>query len=65
MIFVTTFKGYEDKTAELDAATNKWIQDNQVDVRAIQVALSHEVESRARSGDLLFMVVYKADAPIP
>ncbi|NIA13728.1 MAG: hypothetical protein GWP08_06570 [Nitrospiraceae bacterium] len=65
MIFVKTFKGYEDKTSQIDAATNAWILANNVDVRAVEVVLSHEQGSRAGSGDLLFTVLYKADEPIP
>ncbi len=65
MIFVKTFKGYEDKTAELDASVNDWIAPNNVSVRAVTAVLSHESESRARSGDLLYTVSYEADRPIP
>ena len=65
MIFVKTFKGYEDKTEQIDAVTNAWIQTNNVDVRAIEVVMSHEQDSRSGSGDLLFTVLYKADQPIP
>ena len=64
MIFVKTFKGYEDKTGALDEQTNAWIVENKVEVVSIQTALSHEYEGRAGSGDLLYTVVYKADQPI-
>ena len=64
MVFVKTFKGYEDKTSQLDAAVNTWVQQNQVNVAAIQSALAHEPGARAGSGDLLYTVIYKADAPI-
>ena len=65
MIFVKTFKGYEDKTADLDRAVNAWIARHRVDVRAINSVLSHEEGGgRARSGDLLYTVLYKSDAPI-
>jgi hypothetical protein len=65
MIFVRTFKGYEDKTAALDEAANEWISQNAVDVVDIKVVLSHEPGGRASTGDLLFAVLYRADAPIP
>ncbi len=65
MIFVKTFKGYEDKTSDLDAAANEWISKNKVDVRGIEVSLSHEANARSRSGDLLFTILYKADQPVP
>lgn len=63
MYFVKTFKGYEDKTAELDQAVNAWIQQHRASVVSIQTVLSHEPGARAGSGDLLYTVIYKADAP--
>ena len=35
MIFVKTFKGYEDKTSDLDESVNGWIASNKVDVEAV------------------------------
>lgn len=64
MIFVKTFKGYEDKTAPLDELVNSWVLEQKVQVMSIQTALSHEYEGRAKSGDLIYTVVYKADAPV-
>jgi hypothetical protein len=64
MVFVRTFKGYEDKIAGLDESVNMWIQQNQVDVVTIKTALSHEPGGRAGSGDLIYTVLYRADAPI-
>ena len=64
MKFVKTFKGYEDKTALLDGMVNQWITDNKVDILGLETALSHEVDNRAGSGDLIYTVIYKADAPI-
>ncbi|MFP6580994.1 MAG: hypothetical protein VCD00_00395 [Candidatus Hydrogenedentota bacterium] len=64
MIFVKTFKGYEDKVSLLDEAVNSWILESKVQVVSVQTALSHEHESRAGSGDLIYTVVYKADALI-
>lgn len=64
MIFVKTFKGYEDRPAEIDNAVNAWILKNKVDVAGLQTVLSHEQGGRAGSGDLLFTVMYKADQPI-
>lgn len=63
MIFVKTFKGYEDRTAELDDTVNKWIVAQRVEVIGINSMLSHEAESRARSGDLIYTVLYKGDKP--
>ena len=65
MIFVKTFKGYEDKTGDLDETTNAWITQHKVQVVSIQTVLAHEYEGRAKSGDLLYTVVYKADQAIP
>ena len=64
MIFVKTFKGYEDKTMDLDNTVNEWLQNTGADVVDIKTVLSHEPNSRAGSGDLLYTVLYKADAPI-
>ncbi len=65
MIFVKTFKGYEDKTAQLDAAVNEWVSASKVDVVAVNSVLSHETEGRAKSGDLIYTVVYRSDQPVP
>lgn len=64
MIFVKTFKGYEDKVKAIDEAVNQWILESKVQVVSVKTALSHEQESRAGSGDLIYTVVYEADAPI-
>lgn len=64
MIFVKTFKGYEDRTADLDKQVNEWVAKNRVDVRGINSSLSHEPEGRSGSGDLLYTVLYKADEPL-
>lgn len=64
MVFVKSFKGYEDKVAELDHSINAWITKNRVDVVSVQSALSHETEGRAKMGDLIYTIVYRADEPI-
>jgi hypothetical protein len=65
-MFVKTFKGYEDRTAELDKEINTWIVANgeKIDVLDIHTVLSHEHESRARSGDLIYTVLYRASSPV-
>lgn len=63
MIFVRTFKGYEDKTSELDQAVNDWIAAGKVDVVDVKAVMSHESQSRAKSGDLIYTVLYSGDAP--
>ena len=63
MKFVKTFKGYEDKIQDLDATVNEWIQQHKTKVVDIKASLSHEVEVRAGSGDLIYSVVYEADIP--
>jgi len=64
MKFVKTFKGYEDKTMELDSAVNGWIQNSKAVVIDVKSVLAHEVGGRAGSGDLIYTVIYEADAPI-
>lgn len=64
MIFVKTFKGYEDKVQVIDKAVNDWIQAGDVDVVDVKTVLSHEVDSRAQSGDLIYVVLYRAAAPV-
>jgi len=65
-MFVKTFKGYEDRTAELDAEVNNWVTryNDEIEVVDIRTALSHEDESRARSGDLIYTLLYLAEAPV-
>jgi len=64
MLFVRTFKGYEDRTREVDEHVNNWVAQHQVKVVDIKPLLSHEQGSRAGSGDLLICLVYEADRPI-
>jgi len=65
MIFVKTFKGYEDKILQLDQAVNDWINRNKADVTDVKTVLSHEEGGgRARSGDLLYTVLYRGEGPI-
>lgn len=64
MLFVRTFKGYEDKTHDIDRAVNDWVLTHKVDVVRILSVLSHEPGGRAGSGDLIYTVVYRADKPI-
>jgi hypothetical protein len=64
MKFIKTFKGYEDKTMDLDNAVNAWIKNSGVNVLDIKTVLSHEPNSRAGSGDLLYTVMYEADEPV-
>lgn len=64
MIFVKTFKGYEDKIFDIDASVNQWIQRTQADVVDVKTVLAHEIDGRAGSGDLLYTVLYKANSPL-
>lgn len=64
MIFVKTFKGYEDRVQEIDQAVNDWIQGSNAEVVDVKAVLSHEHESRAKSGDLIYVVLYRAAAPL-
>lgn len=64
MVFVKTFKGYEDKTAQLDQDVNGWIASNGVDIVAVNTVMSHEPNARSGSGDLLQTIIYRADQPI-
>ena len=65
MIFVKTFKGYEDKPLVIDERVNKWIKTKSIAVVDIKAALSHEPGAKHGSGDLIYTVIYKADEPIP
>ena len=65
MTFIKTFKGYEDKPGDLDEAVNQWLQQHGVEVVDLKTALSHEPGARARSGDLLYTIMYRAEAPLP
>lgn len=66
-MFVKTFKGYEDRTADLDNEINEWPQSHgsQIDVITVRTALSHENQSRAGSGELIYTILYRAEAPLP
>lgn len=64
MIFIRSFKGYEDKIRDLDANVNQWIAKNKVDVVAVQTALAHEPGSKAGTGDLIYTVVYRSEQPL-
>ena len=64
MIFVKTFKGYEDKPLVIDERANTWIKANNVEVVDVRTALSHEPGAKHGSGDLIYTVLYKADEPV-
>jgi hypothetical protein len=66
MIFVKTFKGYEDKPAQLDDDVNQWVvtHGGKVEIVDIKTCMSHEEASRARSGDLIYTVLYRAGEPL-
>jgi len=64
MIFIKTFKGYEDRPLDLDVAVNEWIGEHKIDVVDIKASLSHEEGARHGSGDLLYTVLYRADEPV-
>lgn len=64
MIFVRTFKGYEDKTIDLDKMVNEWIAANAVQVVDVKVSLGHEPGGRGLSGDFLYTVLYEASHPL-
>lgn len=67
MVFVKTFKGYEDKVREVDTHVNDWLKSNENGITRvvdIKVALSHEQGSRAGSGDLVYVVIYEAAEPL-
>ena len=68
MVYVKTFKGYEDKVAELDATVNGWMKENALhikSVRDVKASLCHESGGRAGTGDLLYTVIYESSEPIP
>ena len=68
IIFTKTFKGYEDRTAELDKAVNSWIMTHQSEIKEIvdvKPTLSHEYNARSNSGDLIYTVIYRAAQPLP
>lgn len=66
MLFIKTFKGYEDKVGELDATVNGWLQKHQKGIEAadFKIVLSHEPDGRSRSGDLICAVIYRATVPV-
>lgn len=64
MIFVRSFKGYEDKTRELDEKLNDWLAHHKVEVVDVKCCLGHEPGGRAGSGDVIYTLLYKAEAPI-
>lgn len=62
MLFIKTFKGYEDRTLELDRAVNEWLGRHKVDVVDVKIALSHEAGGRAGTGDLIYTVLYRHES---
>jgi hypothetical protein len=64
MILIKTFKGYEDKPLVIDERVNNWIAANKVDVVDVKAVLSHEPDAKHGSGDLVYVVLYRADQPI-
>ena len=65
MVFVKTFKGYEDKIIQLDAEVNAWLSSRpDLEVVDIKTVLAHETGGRAGMGDVLYTVIYKAASPV-
>ena len=67
IVFTKTFKGYEDRTNEIDVALNEWMVANKGQIQevvSVKTVLAHETNSRAKSGDLIYTVVYLAEQPI-
>jgi len=65
MLFVKTFKGYEDRTSEIDGEVNAWVlaQGNAVEIVDVKVVLAHESGSSSGMGDLIYVVLYRAELP--
>ena len=64
MLFAKSFKGYEDKAYRLDELLNEWVLEHKADCVDIKTALSHDQNAKHGSGDLIYTVIYRADAPI-
>lgn len=66
MLFIRTFKGYEDRVGELDDAVNAWAQaqGNAVEIVDVKVALAHEPGASSGMGDLIYVVLYRAELPV-
>ncbi len=67
MVYVKTFKGYEDKIAELDKSVNEWLTASAHKIKAvrdIKATLSHEHAGRSGMGDLIYTIVYEASEPL-
>jgi hypothetical protein len=68
MVFVKSFKGYEDKIQDMDTRVNAWIHANIKSIQQIvdvKVTMSHETNARSASGDLIYCVLYDAAQPLP
>ena len=65
VVFVKTFKGYEDRTQQLDEAVNEWVAKHKADVVRVETALAHEPSARSGMGDLIYTLVYRAEEPLP
>jgi len=65
MVFVKTFKGYEDKTDQLDASVNAWVQANDVSITSVHTSLSRDRAGHTGCADLIYTILYTADAPVP
>jgi hypothetical protein len=65
-MFVKTFKGYEDRTSEIDGEVNSWVQAQGANIQVvdIKVALAHEPGASSGMGDLIFAVIYRAAQPV-
>jgi hypothetical protein len=65
VVFVKTFKGYEDRTQALDELVNAWVAKHRPDVVRVETVLAHEPNGRAGTGDLIYTLVYRSGAPLP
>ena len=63
MVYVKTFKGYEDKIAELDKSVNDWLTASAHKIKAVlnrKATLSHDFVFNAAATAEIYTIVYEA-----
>lgn len=59
MVWLKSFKGYEDELDDLDRRVNDWIRDAHAEVVDVEVTMGFQPGQK--SGDVIYTVLFKRD----
>lgn len=57
MVWLKSFKGYEDELDDLDRRVNDWIRDSHAEVVDVEITLAFQPGQK--SGDVIYTLLFK------